>query len=47
MTRLPRLRDPAIDSRTFTCFRLVPNGDHIVPLQVYRSHTRMFIFTRI
>jgi hypothetical protein len=42
-----RPRDPAIDSHTFTCFRLVRDGDGIVALPLHRTDTRMFAFTRI
>jgi hypothetical protein len=42
-----RSRDPAIDLRTFTCFRLVTDGEDVVALRLHRSDARMFVFARI
>lgn len=42
-----RPRDPAIDSRAFTCYRLVTAGDVLVALQLQHSDNRMFAFSRL
>ena len=43
---LPRRRDPSIDSRSFTCFRLVPDEGNVVPIELVNSNSRMFVFTK-
>lgn len=38
-------RDPLIDSRSFTCFRLVPDEDTLHAIELVQSSARMFVFT--
>lgn len=45
MRVLPRRRDPAIDSRSFTCFRLVPDDGAFVAIELVNTGARMFAFT--
>jgi hypothetical protein len=40
-----RRRDPLIGTRTFTCFRLVPDDGELVPIELISSTARMFAFT--
>lgn len=40
-----RRRDPVIGTRTFTCFRLVPDEGELVPIELIASNARMFAFT--
>jgi hypothetical protein len=42
-----RLRDPAIDDRSFTCFRLVPEQGALQPIELVHSTARMFVFTSL
>jgi len=41
----PRRRDPEIGTRSFTCFRLVPEQGSLVPIELIASNARMFAFT--
>ena len=46
---LPRQRrrdpDPRIDSKTFTCYRLVKDEGELVAIELVHSSARMFAFT--
>jgi hypothetical protein len=45
MPVIRRRRDPAIGTRSFTCFRLVPDDDTFVAIELVNSSARMFAFT--
>lgn len=42
-----RRRDPAIEDRSFTCFRLVPELGELHPIELVQSSARMFAFTKL
>jgi hypothetical protein len=44
---ISRPRDPAIDSHTFMCFRLVDGAERVVAMRVHHSDNRMFVFARV
>ncbi|HUS28800.1 MAG TPA: hypothetical protein VMZ53_09825 [Kofleriaceae bacterium] len=40
-----RRRDLQLGTRSFTCFRLVPDGGALHPIELVHSTARMFAFT--
>lgn len=46
IVRLRAPRDPAIESLHFTCFRLVPAGDSMIPIELHYTTARMGAFVR-
>lgn len=42
-----RRRDPAVEDRSFTCFRLVPEQGELQPIELVQSTARMFAFTKL
>jgi hypothetical protein len=40
-----RQREPSIATRSFTCFRLVPDEGRLIPIELVHTTARMFAFT--